>query len=158
MDIEKARELVSDIVGRRMLAENGKPSADIVKFLIEMQMAYRFYMIDRDSVRILWSTIRNSSPLLHFILSSTQEFLLRLPNGQQDYKVLVENVGYSACLAGQVTSSGSMIDADTQDRIGKEKEVKELLQSNPWLLFILILESINDIIAAMEDKPKGVKQ
>lgn len=145
MEIEKIRELAIDILERRIVGPEGGPNPDIVKFLLEMQVTYRFYMLDREAVNILWSRIRNDGAVLHFIMGSTSEFLARLPD-ESVYKSLCDRFAWAA---GQSTSqSNSVIDADTQDRLGKRDKLKALLNDNQWLLFILVLDTVNDVLSA----------
>lgn len=145
MDIEAIRVLVVDIASRRMLlVDSGKPRVEIQKFLVELSLNYRLYMLNVTAANELWARIRNDNEVFHFIISSTNELIMRMDNGSQDLARLAETISYS--LGAMASGKTSVIDKGTLERLAQVNELKTLLNDNPWLIFVILLESLNDPI------------
>lgn len=139
MVVEKAREIVSDIVHRRIRGVDGTVDAKLAGKLMTICFTFRLYTIGtKGLLEKLWEEVRSDVAFTDFLLTSTVELKLRLTAAER-----TELNDAIVAAYGHPNDDATVVDHDTLARLPtKESEFKNILKANPWFAFLIILETL----------------
>ncbi len=139
MAVEKAREIINDIVHRRVRHLDGNVNKELAAKLLGVFFTFRLYTIGtKGLLEKLWAEIRSDVSFTDFILTSANELRLRLT--VDEYGKVLDAI---VTAYGHPQDDSTVVDADTLGRLpGKGNEFRAMLQSNPWFVFLIILETL----------------
>lgn len=139
MAVEKAREIISDIVHRRIRTVDGTVDKELAAKLMSIFFTFRIYTIGNKAIlEKFWAEVRSDVKFTDFVLTSTNEMRLRLTSNE--YSEVVESIINAY---GHPRNDSTVVDPDTLGRLpSKDNEFKSALNSNPWFVFLIILETL----------------
>ena len=139
MAVEKAREIISDIVHRRIRTADGVVDKELAAKLMSIFFTFRIYTIGNKAIlEKFWAEVRSDVKFTDFVLTATNELRLRLTIGE--FSEIVEAI---ANAYGHPRNDATVMDADTLGRLpSKDNEFKSTLNANPWFVFLIILETL----------------
>ncbi|MBN22747.1 MAG: hypothetical protein CL678_15790 [Bdellovibrionaceae bacterium] len=141
MDIEDIRLVVADIVDKRSRSSlDGEAIGEIGDFMISYaKTANPYSMSGRGDLEKLWNIIRGQDVVLHFVMMSTSELILRV--GYVQFKRLVEDIcaAYGSCVT---SGNESVVDSTFTDRAMSSSELSKIMTANPWYAFIVLAETV----------------
>lgn len=133
---EDIRSVVNDIIERRTINVEPAIKDDFIKIVFSIRY---LISLNRGMIESIWSGIRINEKLTDFVLDSTREFLMRAFNDEYTYEKLCIDIANSH---DTIAANGSLIDTDILSCISVKNESMKNLAANPWLVLLLICESI----------------
>lgn len=132
-------ECVEEITIDRLTMVPGDEAETLMKFLIDVKHGTRPHILTYGSnAAELWAMIEKKGAVLDFILSTTNEALLRVLRFDSTYDKLVLQLAFTLSFHTRFPN-GSTISKSIREQLPNNNESKALIQSNPWLLTIFAL-------------------
>lgn len=140
--VERARDLVAEITNRRYQNVQSESQADkLLIFILAVKNDYRFYALSSDSeVEAYWDIIRADETLLDFVVPASIELRMRCNTGGAPWVTVCKEL---SAAYGSFTLHNSAVDEETYNRMPKADWLEPLFDGNPWLVFIMLLETID---------------
>lgn len=142
MTVQELRDLVTDITARRALnLVNGTPRKEVVELIVKLKVDQRLYLIGKENVNSLWASIRENPTVTDFVMMGSAEMRARI-GSLQNWNRLVEDLAYGYSINMGTSNGKSCVDDDLFSRLSNYAQIKQLLENNGWLVFVLILETL----------------
>lgn len=138
--VTEARDIAREIATRRL----GNPLTSdfdrkLVATLLRLYQDTRLYLYNTKELAIeLWDELREQDVVFDYLTACTIEFRLRMPVGTSGYDALVQRLATAyVCLS----DGEGVVDPETIERLPQSNTYHQLLVKNPWLVFLLTLET-----------------
>lgn len=155
MNMNEMLGLVHDICGKRAVnMADGRPKRAILEFILALKVDHRMYMLTDETIRQLWTLVRENPDVTDFVMGGSVEFRARSCAKLLDWNQLVEILGYSFASSnpGEARDK-SYIDADMQGRLGQRSELETAFTRNGWLVFVVLLEMLDIDFSSLNPTP-----
>lgn len=145
--VEHSRLLIASIYKTRAFPPVDERDKELIKHRDELRAAIyhlvktkRLFQIHDESLLTeMWDEVRKKSSLTDFMLSASIELRFRVRDGDTGMQQLIERL---AAAYSSMGAEGSKIDTSTLDRIPTKEVWMKWLNSNTWLVVILLLDTV----------------
>lgn len=165
--IEYIRTVALEVTQKNLLkSTNPAKRRQLLVDLIALIEGHRLYLLSsRGELEEFWAKVRASRGLTDLILTSSIEFRLRATSSIGGWNVLATRlVEAYAMNRVERAGGGSVIDQDTLESMPEHNTLSDLLQANPWLVYVLVLgtvsltEFFSELINKVDPAARGVRQ
>lgn len=158
--VEHAREILKEHNLRRLRelqALDADGAERLVAFLTQLRVGASFWAVASETqAEEFWDMVRGDDVVMQFVMSGTSELRLRLVSRWTDagshtaqideWGKLCRTLGHSYGNWGEISNhrnqTGSLIDAETLDRLPSSNFLTNLLMDNPWLVTLFLIETL----------------
>lgn len=138
--IEKTSEIYLEEVARIItVTEKEKAMTTLVELWMYPAKINMYMVLTADGLTKVWTQIRESKNLTDVVFATASK--LRGLYTASEWESLIDNQSAGASM---ITSGGkSVVDSATIERFAKQREAKDLLNDNQWVIPILLMNYVN---------------
>lgn len=139
---DRVRQIALEVTAKN-IAQTVNPNA-VVEKLVAMLLRQRFYMLKNpDVVREIWDSFRRDKELTDLILNSTAELKLRLKFSNPNWNTVLNALAEAYSINKDSFRAGyCVIDEDLTYGMPLHGDLRDLLNANDWLVYLLILNTV----------------
>lgn len=142
---ELAANAALETINEELLVRSKEDHLSFYRLIATLRIDQRLYFLTEDMVADqIWPYIRNDEALLDMVLRMAQGFSFRVHGSiaPLDFDALVNTVSRAIAVTGTRKPGRGVIDDEVSRLTPNASNLRNLLQQEPWLVFLLVAERI----------------